>query len=140
MIGTRSSSTAWPSPSSGNREEAQDLTQEVFLAVSSPTAYDSARGSVSAFLTTMTRSRGDRPAAPPRALGAPAEDLARGDPPAPAPTSPFERCRWRSAPSACRGALAELPEAERQVLELAYYKGLSQAEIADGSWTRRSAR
>jgi RNA polymerase sigma-70 factor (ECF subfamily) len=29
-----------------------------------------------------------------------------------------------------RGALAELPEAERQVLEMAYFKGLSQAEIA----------
>jgi len=29
-----------------------------------------------------------------------------------------------------RAALSALPDAEREVLELAYYKGLSQAEIA----------
>ena len=41
----------------GSPEEAQDVVQEVFLTVSEPTAYDPARGTVGAFLTTMTRSR-----------------------------------------------------------------------------------
>ena len=38
-------------------DEAQDLTQEVFVTVSRPTGYDASRGTVSAFLTTMVRSR-----------------------------------------------------------------------------------
>jgi RNA polymerase sigma-70 factor (ECF subfamily) len=114
----------------GNREEAQDLTQEVFLAVSTPTAYDSARGSVSAFLTTMTRSRAiDRLRRRGRSVRL-LKTWHEATPPAPAPTSPFERLSMAQCAERVRGALAELPDAERQVLELAYYKGLSQAEIA----------
>src|SRR5262245_60470649 len=41
----------------GSREEAEDLTQEVFVTICGPHLYDPARGSVSAFLVTMTRSR-----------------------------------------------------------------------------------
>jgi RNA polymerase sigma-70 factor (ECF subfamily) len=114
----------------GNREEAQDLTQEVFLTVSSPTTYDPARGSVSAFLTTMTRSRAiDRLRRRGRSVRL-LKTWHEATPPAPSPVSPFERLSMAQCAERVRGALAELPTAERQVLELAYYQGLSQAEIA----------
>src|SRR5262245_29276926 len=41
----------------GSREDAEDLTQEVFASVYAPTVYDPSRGSVSAFLVSVARSR-----------------------------------------------------------------------------------
>src|SRR5262245_55125667 len=38
-------------------EEAEDLTQEIFLALCQKCDYDPARGTLSAFLITLTRSR-----------------------------------------------------------------------------------
>jgi RNA polymerase sigma-70 factor (ECF subfamily) len=114
----------------GSREEAQDLTQEVFLTVCEPTAFDPTRGSVSAFLTTMTRSRAiDRLRRRGRSVRL-LKTWHEAMPPAPGPPSPFERVSMERCAEQVRGALAGLPEAERQVLELAYFKGLSQAEIA----------
>lgn len=98
--------------------------------MSAPTAYDSGRGTVSAFLTTMTRSRAiDRLRRRGRSVRL-LKTWHEATPPAPAPASPFERLSAAQCAERVRGALAELPQAERQVLELAYYKGLSQAEIA----------
>lgn len=114
----------------GSREEAQDLTQEVFVTVCEPTAFDPSRGSVSAFLTTMTRSRAiDRLRRRGRSVRL-LKTWHEATPPAPAPPSPFERVSMERCAERVRGALAQLPEAERQVLELAYFRGLSQAEIA----------
>jgi RNA polymerase sigma-70 factor, ECF subfamily len=98
--------------------------------VSAPTAYDPARGSVTAFLTTMTRSRAiDRLRRRGRSVRL-LKTWHEATPAAPSPVSPFERLSMAQCAERVRAALAELPEAERQVLELAYYKGLSQAEIA----------
>ena len=115
----------------GSPEEAQDLTQEVFMIVCEPTAYDSGRGTVSAFLTTMTRSRAiDRLRRRGRSVRL-LKTWHEATPPAPAPTTPFDRVSMAHCAERVRSALAELPEAERRVVELAYFKGLSQAEIAD---------
>jgi RNA polymerase sigma-70 factor (ECF subfamily) len=114
----------------GSREEAADLTQEVFVIVCEPTAFDPSRGSVSAFLTTMTRSRAiDRLRRRGRSVRL-LKTWHEAMPPAPSPPTPFERVSMQHCAERVRGALADLPEAERQVLELAYFKGLSQAEIA----------
>ena len=109
MIGTRSSSLAWPSPSSETARRRKALTQEVFLAVSTPTAYDSARGSVSAFLTTMTRSRAiDRLRRRGRSVRL-LKTWHEATPPAPAPNSPFERLSTAECAERVRGALAGCP-------------------------------
>ena len=58
--------------------------------------------------------------------------------PAAVPT-PIERLSQAQCSERVRAALAELPENERRALEMAYFQGLTQAEIADDS-RRRSAR
>jgi RNA polymerase sigma-70 factor (ECF subfamily) len=48
----------------------------------------------------------------------------------PSPTTPFEAASINQRSEYVRDALAQLPEKNRQILELAYYEGLSQSEIA----------
>ena len=48
---------------------------------------------------------------------------------APLPT-PFEQASIQERQEQVRKALAQLPQKQRQVLEMAYYQGLSQSEIA----------
>jgi len=113
----------------GSREEAEDLTQEVFVTICGPHLYDSSRGSVSAFLVMMTRSRAlDRLRR--RHRSARLLKTWHEEAPAPAVRTPLEAVSMRRAAERVRAVLAELPEVQRKVLELAYYRGLSQTEIA----------
>jgi RNA polymerase sigma-70 factor, ECF subfamily len=128
------------------RVEAEDLAQEVFLHLSCGPAYDPARGSLAAYLVTFTRSRAvDRLRSRRRAL----RRLGRWEPSSWAEEpalDPLERASLAQLAHRVRQALAGLPAAQRQVLELAYYDGLSQSEIAARlrvplgtvkSWARR---
>jgi RNA polymerase sigma-70 factor (ECF subfamily) len=114
-----------------NRDDADDLTQEVFLALCTRGDYDPARGTVAAYLVTLTRSRAlDRL----RARGSKRRFLERwqrSQVTAPAPFTPHEELALRQASGRVRSALAELSPAQRQVLELAYYRDLTQPEIAE---------
>jgi RNA polymerase sigma-70 factor, ECF subfamily len=131
----------------GSREEAEDLTQDVFATLCGSTPYDPSRGSMGAFLTAMTRSRAiDRLRCRGRAarlLKTWHEAASFGD----VPRMPYEGVSMRRTAERVREALAGLPEAQREVLEMAYYRGLSQPEIAAEldaplgtvkSWSRRA--
>lgn len=111
-----------------SREEAEDLTHEVFVILCGPTTYDPSRGSVRAFLTTLTRSRAlDRLRN--RARSTRLLETCQAAP-APAPTTPFEQLAEGRTAERVRAALAELPGAQREIVEMAYDRGLSQREIA----------
>jgi RNA polymerase sigma-70 factor, ECF subfamily len=113
-----------------NSEEAEDITQEVFLTLWRRNSYDPKRGSLSSFLTTMTRSRAIDKL---RSKGARLRVLQRlqGTVRMEANTlTPLEQASIGERSQVIRGALAQLSETERQVLEIAYYEGLSQSEIA----------
>jgi RNA polymerase sigma-70 factor (ECF subfamily) len=114
--------------------EAEEIVQETFLYVwRAAASFDPARGSVLTWLLIVTRSRAidrlrtRRPAAsgggPMRSL----EELGEG------PASPDDveadsaGRQWRSL---CRTAIGELPPDQRRALELAYFEGLTQEEIA----------
>ena len=126
--------------------EAEDLTQDVFLALCADHRYDASRGSLAAYLVTMTRSRAiDRlrvRGRTQRLFDPTDEAVARAvSRSAPAEEVSLQQCGLR-----VREAVAALPEDQRRVLELAYYRGLSQAEIADETglplgtvktWTRK---
>jgi RNA polymerase sigma-70 factor (ECF subfamily) len=111
--------------------EAEDLTQEVFIHLVRRPGYDPERGSLSAYLSTLTRSRAiDRLRGRTRQSRM-LEQVATGEPPPEVDrNSPHERMSAVERSNRVSSALAKLPEKQRQVLELAYYRGLSQSEIA----------
>ncbi|WP_225913720.1 sigma-70 family RNA polymerase sigma factor [Leptolyngbya ohadii] len=114
-----------------NAEEAEDVTQDVFLTLWRQDAYNPSRGSLSSFLTTMTRSRSIDKL---RARGTKQRFLQRWQSlvrTESAPASPLETVSVQERSERVREALSQLPDTERQVLEIAYYEGLSQSEISE---------
>lgn len=110
-------------------EEAADLTQDVFLALWRGNRYEANRGSLSSFLTTLTRSRAiDRL----RSRSSKLRFLQRWSQlmTTQSSSNPFEVASLEQRSEFVREALTQLPDKQRQVLELAYYDGLSQSEIA----------
>jgi RNA polymerase sigma-70 factor (ECF subfamily) len=109
----------------GDNGRAEDAAQETFAAVwRSARSYRSERGSGSAWLYAVARhaiidrARQRRE----QAADIPEEPSAAAGPPEQAEESWLA---WR-----VHSALEQLPERERVVIELAYWSGLSQMEIA----------
>ena len=110
----------------GEPGDAEDLVHDVFIeAWQRASDYAASRGSVRAWLMLRVRSRAlDRlRQAQMRAGKAPALAAGADADPSPALTGEPDRAR-------ARDALAGLPPANREVLELAYFAGLTCREIA----------
>jgi RNA polymerase sigma-70 factor, ECF subfamily len=128
-----------------NQHDAEDVTQEVFLMLCSSTAFDAERGSLRAFLTTVARSRAiDRWRRRTRSLRLLRREWESSPPEL--PMTLFDHVSTAECSIRVRHALAALPSRERRALEMAYYQGLTQAEIAETlgaplgsvkSWCRR---
>jgi RNA polymerase sigma-70 factor (ECF subfamily) len=116
-----------------NREEAEDIVQETFLEVWRRAAqFDPGRGGAVAWVVTIARSRAiDRLRARSiagRTIASAAEEAEAMSPmPPPSPAAEVERRRDEKRVAA---ALVALPPAQRRTIELAYFEGLSQSEIA----------
>jgi RNA polymerase sigma-70 factor (ECF subfamily) len=117
-----------------NADDAQEVLQETFMkAWTNAKMFDALRGSEAAWLISIARSRGiDRLRA--RRIRGDREDEAgreistvSGFVDSSTGADAAIRSQERLA---VRGALADLPEAQRAALELAYFEGLSQSEIA----------
>lgn len=115
-----------------NPQEAEDLAQEVFVALCDGSGFDPSRGSLGAFLSVVTRSRAiDRLRRRARRtrlleeLGGASDGWSGSE-----PGSPLERSSSMECAREVSQALAELPERQRRALELAYFRGLTQTEIA----------
>lgn len=115
-------------------DDVEEVVEETFWqAWRQASRFDPARGAVQTWLLTIARSRAlDRVRALRRRRETPLEgddgevvvqQIAPGDPGVDAESS--ERGRIVAA------ALAELPAEQREALELGYYGGLSQSEIAE---------
>jgi RNA polymerase sigma-70 factor (ECF subfamily) len=111
--------------------EAEDVTQEVFAQVwATASRFDVTRGSVGAWLMVIARSRAlDRLRRRAAALKPGPGESALSNIPDPAPSVELAAATAEQVVAA-RDALAMLPAEERAALELAYYEGLTQAEIA----------
>jgi len=111
--------------------DAEDVLQDVFAQVWRQAArYDVGRGTVIGWLVTLTRSRALDRLRRGRVRPQPAADdaLAREVPDS-SPGVDLALVSEEQA-AAVRAALEALPENQRVPLELAYYEGLSQSEIA----------
>jgi RNA polymerase sigma-70 factor, ECF subfamily len=117
----------------GERQAAEDATQEAFLSVWRTSAsYDAARGSVRSWLLQIVRNR---------AIDALRRSSARGGrmdfddesvlEAQEAPERTDAEVSRRERAQHVRGALRDLPEDQAQVLGLAYYAGFSHSEIAE---------
>jgi RNA polymerase sigma-70 factor (ECF subfamily) len=112
-----------------NREEAEDVLQEVFLQVWRRAAdFDENRGRPFTWLVTLARSR-----AIDRLRNLAARDrvaLAGAREPSEEVSDAVDDALKSEQKTVVTTALAQLPEEQQQPLLLAYYDGLTQSEIA----------
>jgi RNA polymerase sigma-70 factor (ECF subfamily) len=118
----------------GNREEAVELLQDVYCEVwRKVSRYDIGRGTPVAWLITLTKSRAIDRLRARASRGYQATNSLEAGTAAevadPGP-SPFETQADQELRIAVGAAVAGLPVAQQQAIELAYYEGLSHAEIA----------
>ena len=116
-------------------DEAEDVVEETFWqAWRKASTYEPARGAVSTWLLTIGRRKAlDRL----RARKRHREDPILGertfaDLPSPDP-DPVQDLEVKEIREKVRAALLQLPAEQREVLELGYFNGLSQSEIADAT-------
>jgi RNA polymerase sigma-70 factor (ECF subfamily) len=116
----------------GRRALAEDVVQEAFLSLWRGSArYDRLRGSVRSWVLAAVRNRAIdalRRGAVSERHGVDAEQAAERI--AAADRTEAEVVRREEAEE-LRGALGELPAEQRQVIELAYFGGFTQTEIAE---------
>jgi RNA polymerase sigma factor (sigma-70 family) len=111
-----------------DRSLAQDAVQEAFLAAwRTAPSFDPRRAKAQTWLLTLVHRRSVDVVR--------REERRRADPldSAPVPTGEAtDEAAWvRERRREVQGALGQLPPDQRQVLELAYYGGLSQSELAE---------
>ncbi|MDJ0735287.1 MAG: sigma-70 family RNA polymerase sigma factor [Nostocaceae cyanobacterium] len=112
----------------GDATEAEDLTQEIFLAFWRNSKYDPNRGSMIVFLLTMTRSRAINRLRQKRSQQQLLQRCQRSIP-TDSENTLMDKVSVTEISHIVSEALQELPENQRQVLKMAYYQGLSQSEI-----------
>jgi RNA polymerase sigma-70 factor (ECF subfamily) len=118
-----------------DREEAEDCLQEVFTRLWEKADYfDYEKGRAYTFIVTMARNKAiDRT----RSKQFKQADLADNTindftfVPESDEKNPHENMEFRERAVIVRNALQNLPEKEREVLVISYYKGLSQSQIAE---------
>ncbi len=115
--------------------EAEEVVQESFLEVwRTATRYDPRRAAPERWILTIVRTRAIDRLRQHGARQRMSESISREPSPPPASSADARVSEAREA-RRLREALAQLPAAQREVLEQAYDQGLTQSEIASATGT-----
>jgi RNA polymerase sigma-70 factor (ECF subfamily) len=105
--------------------QAEDVTQEIFLQLwRRPAAFVQTRGSLGAWLVVVTRNRAIDHLRR-RKLTDTVDDVVLAS-----PINVADEAERNAMMEKVRSVLADLPQEQRKSLELAYFEGLTHAEIA----------
>ena len=114
-----------------NVEAAEDITQETFLKLwQNAEVYQASRGTLSSFLVMLARSRSIDKVRSRQSHHQRLQQWQHVPPTTQKQPTPLENATLDERASLVRDALKQLSDTERKVLEIAYYEGLSQSEIA----------
>jgi len=109
----------------GDRQRAEDVTQETFAAIwRSAATYRPERGPGAPWLYAVARNAIVNQSRVRIDPVSEAPDVAAADP------GPLEQAESEWVRGRLRRAIEQLPEEQRTLIELAYWRGLSQTEIA----------
>jgi len=112
-------------------QEAEDLTQDVFLSLTRTDSYDPKRGSLRTYLAILTRSRAiDRLRSRKTATLA-RERFRFSKDHSQMTNAPMESLFQQEQTQEVQDALAQLSAKHQEILRKAYYEGLTQAKIAE---------
>ena len=117
----------------GQEAEAQDLLQEVFLSVwKKADTFDARRGSAFSWMVTQLRNRAIDRIRSRRRRGELMETFGPDlEPAGSAVRSAADQCEAGDRSRQVRAALGKLSDEQRHVLRLAFFEGMTQAEIAE---------
>lgn len=116
----------------GNRDEAEEILQEALVhAWRRADRYDPTRSSVSTWLVMITRSRAIDRLRSRRVDDRTVVAVQRESPPDHESAEGASRVLHLERRKRVRGELERLPDDQRRVLELAFFRGMTQREIAD---------
>lgn len=116
----------------GDAGDAEELVEETFLqAWRQAASYQDSRGGVATWLAVMARSRAlDRVRLAGHRRAAAAEPLEAAEGAAPSDPTPLDAAEVAETRRIVLAALERLPADQRETLEMAYFRGMSQSEIA----------
>lgn len=117
----------------GDRQEAEDVLQEIMLVIWNKSGeYDPQLGSVASWAVTLVRNRAlDRLRARTRRLRLVEEVALMAEEPHADVTTPVnEWIHGRERAQQLRAAMQQLPSEQRVAIELAFFTGLTQTDIA----------
>ena len=112
-----------------SQQEAEDLTQDIFLRLSSGSGYNPERGSLRTYLAILTRSRAIDRLRSQQSKTKSLQKLRRSSDSV-SIDLPAESLSEAEQSVEVKAALDELTAHQREILQLAYYEGMTQQAIA----------
>jgi RNA polymerase sigma-70 factor, ECF subfamily len=111
-------------------DEAEDLTQDVFLTFWKQEKFDSSRATLSTYLSVLTRSRALNKIRRQATQGQALERLQQWILSDSCTPTPLENASQKEQQQTVREAMTRLTDNQQRVLDMNYHQGLSHSEIA----------